>query len=148
LGKNANGSDDVIDYVLRTFGRVRGSDYARKLLARSGKSRAGATRTTLEVKSEEMKKKCAMATPPAEVGSNCKKQKNDMWESVVVEDEFAVDDSFLKECAERLNEFVESRLADEDQLVRNEMDTDSEDEDKDDSEIGRYAMSEGENESE
>jgi hypothetical protein len=146
LGKNANGSDDVIDYVLHTFGRVRGSDYARKLLARSGKSRAGATRTTLEVKSEEMKKKRAMATPPVEVGSNRKKQKNDMWENVVVEDEFAVDDSFLKECAERLDEFVESRLADEDRLVRNEMDTDSED--KDDSEIGSYATSEGENESE
>jgi hypothetical protein len=146
LGKNANGSDDVIDYVLHTFGCVRGSDYARKLLAHSGKSRAGATRTTLEVKPEEMKKKRAMATPPAEVGSNRKKQKNDMWESVVVEDEFAVDDSFLKECAERLNEFVESRLADEDRLVQNEMDTDSEDED--DSEIGSYAMSEGENESE
>jgi hypothetical protein len=69
-----------------------------------------------------------------------------MWESVVVEDEFAVDDSFLKECAERLDEFVESRLADEDRLVRNEMDTYSEDED--DSEIGSYATSEGENESE
>jgi hypothetical protein len=53
-----------------------------------------------------MKKKCVMATPPAEVGSNHKKQKNDMWESVVVEDEFAVDDSFLKECAERLDEAV------------------------------------------
>jgi hypothetical protein len=43
-------------------------------------------------------------------------------------------------------QFVESRLANEDRLVRNEMDTDSEDED--DSEIGSYATSEGDNESE
>jgi hypothetical protein len=32
LGKNGNGVDEVVDYALRTFAQVRGSDYASKLL--------------------------------------------------------------------------------------------------------------------
>jgi hypothetical protein len=32
LGKNGNGVDEVVDYALRTFACIRGSDYASKLL--------------------------------------------------------------------------------------------------------------------
>jgi len=55
IGRKAVGADKVIDFVLQTYRRVRGSDYASKLLARSGKSYATATRTTLQVKTESKK---------------------------------------------------------------------------------------------
>jgi hypothetical protein len=57
IGKNGKGVDEVVDYALQTFARVRGSDYASKLLSRTGKSYATATRTDLQVKTERNKNK-------------------------------------------------------------------------------------------
>jgi len=105
IGKKAEGADTVIDFVLKTFRRVRGSDYTRKLLARTGKSYATATRTALQVKSEAKKsQKVDSSSKSDEVDDDC---------------------DFERECAEKLEEMIECRTADEDQLVRKEVDCDS-----------------------
>jgi hypothetical protein len=134
FGKNAEGSDVVVDYALRTYARIRSSDAARKLLARSGKSRASATRTTLQVKSEESKKKRAAGLLDAGKEHvdlhGCKKQKtySEAIAAGVNMDEFGTDEDFLHQCAMRFDEMVESRMADEDQLVRDEVDSTDEEE--------------------
>lgn len=95
IGRNAEGADDVIDFVLQTYRRVRGSDIASKLLARSGRSYATATRTDLQVKSESKNRQDAMPPKP--------------------------DKAFLEECGSSIKTFIEEQAAAEDQLVRTEI---------------------------
>jgi hypothetical protein len=115
VGKESEGSDDVVDFALQTFGRVRGSDYAGKLLARSGRSYATATRTDLQVKSESKKKLKA-------------KESTSLSQNVLpaaATDEVEDENSVLAECCSKLDELIETRVTDEDQLVRNEIDGDT-----------------------
>lgn len=109
VGKNAEGVDAVVDFLLRTYRRIRGSDFANKLLARGDKSCAVATRTELQTLSDvsRMKKKQRVESKPAD------------------EDEIA----FEKECAAGLAEFTACCVADEEQLVRDELYSESENED-------------------
>jgi hypothetical protein len=110
LEKNGNGVDEVVDYALQTFAPVRGSDYASKLLFRTGKSYATATHMDLKVKTESNKNKKAtvgVISLPEYI------------------DELGFDDSFLQECAAGLDEFIKSRMAEEDDTVRDKVDGDS-----------------------
>ena len=53
--KWASNLEMLIDYILELYGRVRGKDYASRLLGRSCKSLHAATRTTLKVLSDPSK---------------------------------------------------------------------------------------------
>ena len=92
------------------------------------------TRTTLQVKSEESKKKRAAGLLDAGKEHvdlhGCKKQKtySEAIAAGVNMDEFGTDEDFLHQCAMRFDEMVESRMADEDQLVRDEVDSTDEEE--------------------
>lgn len=103
IGKNAVGANIVIDYVLQTFANVRSSDYASKLLSRSRKSYATATRTGLQVKSEAPGK--------------AKSEPKGMDIDTVQEDAL-----FEKECVAMMEEVVASRTVEDEQMVRQELD--------------------------
>jgi hypothetical protein len=83
---------------------------ASKLLFQTGKSDATATRMDLQVKTESNKNKKAavgVISLPEYI------------------DELGFDDSFLQECATGLDEFIKSRMAEEDDAVRDKVDGDS-----------------------
>jgi hypothetical protein len=111
VGKSAAGVDTVVDYVLKTFGRIRGSDYAKKLLARTGKSYETATRTDLQVRSLHKKQE----GPSTASTSHSSKQEDTTA--------FDDDDAMEIECMAGLDELASSRMEEDAQfLFRDEMD--------------------------
>jgi hypothetical protein len=113
IGKNAEGANAVVESVLKVYRRIRGSDFANKLLARGDKSYAIATRTEIQ----------------ATTGANRKKQKVEPKQDISVLDthhSLEEEIAFEAKCAANLMAFTSCCVVEEEQLVREEMFSESE----------------------
>lgn len=122
IGRKAEGADVVIDHVLDAYRRIRGSDFANKLLARGDKSYAIATRTSLQATTDAKRKKQKVEH----------KQDSSVLDSHhSLEDEIA----FEASCASDLMAFSSCCVGEEEQLAREEMYSESENEEDFDDEV-------------